>query len=340
MTTSKYMMLFTATAFAFSSCKKNNAPINDSHTVYIAGTTTGKKSMGPIAAYWENGKTNILGTDAKGDYSAANSITIVDTNVYVGGNSNNSNNVDVACYWLHGALHPVNEVPCCTPSEAYSIAVSGNDVYLAGSGPLLTNTVATYWKNGTLNTLPRNGESIATSMAVSGNDVHVAGVDSNAAVYWKNGVATKLTPPNYQSFGSGAYSLFVSGSDVYIAGSEAADNNGTPERFATYWKNGVATHVGLDAANHFNSIFVSGNDIYLAGSSIVNGTPVATYWKNGVATTLSASPYSEAYSIYVLDNDVYVCGVYHANSSTAAVYWKNGTVTYLDGVLAVSIYVK
>lgn len=340
MTASKYIILLTTTFFALASCKKNNAPIKDSHTVYIAGTTTGKKSLGPIAAYWENGKTNILGIDAVGDYSAANSLTIVDTYVYVGGNSNNSNNVDVACYWLNGAHHPVSSVPCCTASEAYSIAVSGNDVYLAGSGPYLANTAATYWKNGTLNVLPASVESIASSIAVRGNDVHVVGVDSNAAVYWKNGVATKLTPPNYQSFGSGAYSLFVSGSDVYITGYEAADNNGSPERFATYWKNGVATHVGRDATNHFNSIFVSGNDIYLAGSSTVDGTNVATYWKNGVATTLSASPYSEAYSIYVLDNDVYVCGVLHTNSSTAAVYWKNGMIIYLDGVLAVSIYVK
>src|SRR5690242_1923361 len=137
MTASKYILLFTTTLLVFPSCKKNNAPVNDSHTVYIAGTTTGKKSMSPIAAYWKNGKINILGTDATGNYSAANSLTVVDTNVYVGGNSNNSNNVDVACYWINGAQHAVNEVPCCTPSEAYSIAVSGNDVYLAGSGPLL-----------------------------------------------------------------------------------------------------------------------------------------------------------------------------------------------------------
>ena len=147
MTASKYIILLTTTFFALASCKKNNAPVNDSHTVYIAGTTTGKKSLGPIAAYWENGKTNILGIDAVGDYSAANSLTIVDTNVYVGGNSNNSNNTDVACYWLNGAHHPVSSVPCCTPSEAYSIAVSGNDVYASGIGGL-SSSMAKLWKNG------------------------------------------------------------------------------------------------------------------------------------------------------------------------------------------------
>jgi hypothetical protein len=94
-----------------------------------------------------------------------------------------------------------------------TIAVSGNDVYVAGSQLVRNGThdYAKYWKNGI-------GVDISTdlklsqcnSIAISGNDVYVAGEEFNGtnmvAKYWKNGVAVNLSD---QSKIAEASSIFV-----------------------------------------------------------------------------------------------------------------------------------
>jgi len=105
------------------------------------------------------------------------SIGVIDGTVYVAGLSLTHG----SAYWVNGQETPL-------PGGGYvnAMAISGNDVYIAGFtayGP----DQAAYWKNGQLVTLP-NGSS-ATGITVAGNDVYVCGNGgNNNAVYWKNGV--------------------------------------------------------------------------------------------------------------------------------------------------------
>lgn len=81
-----------------------------------------------------------------------------------------------------------------------SIAVNGNDVYIAGSSSGNGNNaiIAKYWKNGVPVNLSNGPESaFAQSVAVSGTEVYVAGYrdggGSGIAQYWKNNTAVALT---------------------------------------------------------------------------------------------------------------------------------------------------
>jgi hypothetical protein len=184
----------------------------------------------------------------------------------------------------------------------------------------------------------------------SAPNVYVAGSIGNAAVIWKNGIATYLTSGSITS-PAAANSVFVSGTDVYVAGYEHSSWGD----IAKVWKNGVATNLegglypnGSAYDARANSVFVLGTDVYVAG----NAANSARIWKNGVATTLAfgATQYgAEANSVFVSGTDVYVAGYetfpYPYNDSSAARVWKNGVSTNLtaNGILnarAKSVFVS
>lgn len=93
-----------------------------------------------------------------------------------------------------------------TGAEANSIAVSGTDVYVAGTqwdGNSIQysdgytvyhhNPIAKYWKNGKpVNLTDGSKWAEARSIVVSGTDVYVAGFEGSIAKYWKNGSPSSL----------------------------------------------------------------------------------------------------------------------------------------------------
>ena len=194
------------------------------------------------------------------------------------------------------------------------IFVNGSDVYVAGgSHQYLASDTSTwqfslYWKNGQAFNLSRGlADSNAdgsfnypttTGICVSGNDVYVCGIQTTSypglsiqAVYWKNGVATNLTPGSYKAVANG---IFVSGSDVYVAG-YVVTGNGTLAR-AVYWKNGLINYLS-SSPSLASGICVIGNDIYVAGTENVNGADYATWWKNGAPTHLGTGGDAIAISV-------------------------------------------
>jgi hypothetical protein len=147
-------------------------------------------------------------------------------NVYVAGMENN-----LPVYWKNGQVTPLDNISYGFTGT--SIAVVGNDVYVAGTkNELMWNDYAAkYWKNGQAISL---GDAAgATSITVAGSDVYVAGwkwepLGSGAvavAKYWKNSqsVSVSLTDGTKSAY---ANCIIVNGSDVYIAGQEAV--NSTP----------------------------------------------------------------------------------------------------------------
>jgi len=248
--------------------------------------------------------------------------------VYMAGTILASNGHYVAAYWKNGV--PVKLGDSSSNSFAYSIAVNGTDIYVAGNNTINGNTVYLYWKNGvaTILTTPSNvsvyQSTSAHGIAVSGNDVYVMCYSAvqngyEKAGYWKNGTLVLL--PSTASWAT-AQSIFINGNDVYVAGQTEPLDIG----YATYWKNGVAT-VLSDTASAANDIIVKGNDVYIAG--ILNVS--AVYWKNGTAHKATSNDGSaDALAIAVNGNDVYLAGYTNLiTANDAATYWKNGVSTYI-----------
>ena len=231
-----------------------------------------------------------------------------------------------------------------TSSYAYGIAISGSDVYVAGTASNGTNDTAVYWLNGAATILPRSMTiSEAGAIAVSGGNVYVTGFEENSAgnptaVLWVNGVATTLAPPSGKAYSS-AGTIVVSGSDVYVTG--IASNTDSDE-VAVLWVNGTATLLpmpnGLTGDYWAGGIAVSSGNVYISGNTSPDvGNDTAISWVNGgVATTLPIPPNdtTEGYganAIAVSGGDVYVAGagVSGTTGNTTAAYWLNGTATSL-----------
>ncbi len=222
-------------------------------------------------------------TESSG-FASARDVYVADGDVYVGGIKNESSYVTSIVYWKNGELVTVASGALGSTGGG-SIAVKGNDVYIAGmlDGDLM------YWKNGA--SVALEGEPGAvTDIAVAGNgDVYVCGYTfgiPDVAQYWKNG--EKITLGTGER-ASQANAIFVDNSDVYVAGWETLprpSGSGTV-RIARYWKNGEAVDL-TDGTHHAeaNGIFVLEGKVYTTGVESM-GRRSATYWINGEVVRLS-----------------------------------------------------
>jgi len=228
--------------------------------------------------------------------------------------------------WKNGIAQNLNDGPF--NAEAYSVYVSGSDVYVAGVENSIIGYVAKLWKNGVSQNLTDKPRTSANSVYVSGNDVYVAGYEYNAdgfvfGVVWKNGIAQNLTAETQTAKTQNlATSIYVSGGDVYVAGSGLGGINGLSD-VATVWKNGKAqklTDGTWGATAH--SVYVSGNNVYVAGNDRID----AIVWKDGVVQNLSDGTYEAmANSVYISDGVVYVAGYVRGGELglTIATIWEN-----------------
>lgn len=262
-------------------------------------------------------------------------------------------------YWKNGTQGQLNFDESFPVSErsarALSIAVSGNNVYVAGYQLWLSYTSGyipggTFWKNG----IPVNRDSMGIlgtyqlySLGVFNNDIYMAGWEPVInAVYWKNENKIGITPgydPNALNIRAVATSITVSGNDVYAAGYQSeqlSQAGGFSNAFATYWKNGNVVKL-TDGSKDANatSIAVAGSDVCVAGVEVSGSVNKAIYWKNGNRVTLTdGSTNAESNAIAISGADVYVAGtqwdgmLVNGAREGVAKYWKNGKeVRLTDG---------
>lgn len=226
----------------------------------------------------------------------------------------------VAAFWKNGVDQNLSQVF----SQATSVFVSGNDVYIVGTSFDSGHNNAILWKNGVAQQL--GGFASANFVLVRGNDVYVAGEQENTenvseAVLWKNGVLQRLS----EGQPGRAHSLYISGNDVYVAGVVFDDSfNG----HATLWKNGVAQSLGGNDSYAY-SVAISGSDVYVSGADFSQYR--AILWKNGVPQTIfeGITSYSP-WNIVISDNNIYIAGTGRVSSDNyAATLLKNGVPQYL-----------
>ncbi|HVS98209.1 MAG TPA: hypothetical protein VHE54_17055 [Puia sp.] len=232
--------------------------------------------------------------------------------------------VSRAVYWQNGKIHYLTDTTIGQWSYAGHIGFSGSDMYMAGTMATSPNfnMTAVYWKNGVMTRLPSTMQSQAGYILLSGNDVYVSGdVFSYDAEF---GFAAYWKNGNVTVLSqdtSGAAGMFMNGSDLYIAGSERIKGVSYP----TIWKNGIAMHLAHDTGGAAVSIAFSGTDMYVAGVLQINNRQTGVYWKNGTPTTLG--PVISVNSLDVWNGDVYVSGWRYTDSiyNDGGVYWKNGS---------------
>jgi len=171
----------------------NNVRVYDmqvnGNDVYLAGLEYNPNSGYQQAKYWKNGTGVILsagtGQETQGELHR---ILVKGTDVYCSGMINGK-----PTQWKNAEATPLST----DYGTCYGIAVSGNDVYAAGTVQTGNTYQAVYWKNGTQvslsnSTTAPDGASVF-GIGTEGTDVYVVGsieLGSNVSkgVYWKNGV--------------------------------------------------------------------------------------------------------------------------------------------------------
>jgi hypothetical protein len=203
-----------------------------------------------VATFWRNGDRHLLDT-----LGEATSIFVSGSDVYVAGyewisGADSADRFWSPRLWKNGVMQCLDIDNCGSCSgTAWSVFVSGEDVYVAG----ISGGDAVIWKNGVKQTLavrqqdPETGfytNAEALSVFVSDGDVYVAGqagiTNSSVgqAVIWKNGVGQNLTNNSDPSSHPCAVSVFVSDGNVYVVGGDGKSRT-------TLWKNDVAQTLPL-----------------------------------------------------------------------------------------------
>jgi hypothetical protein len=231
-------------------------------------------------------------------------------------------------------LHTLPITSPDTENEITVLALSGSDIYAAGTGNGGGGKRGRIWKNGTPLFTPDGGNDTEfIAMAVSGSGVVYAGgnekisQDNHRATYWKQD-GTKTTLSSVESEVTG---LAVAGTDVYAAGFEL---NNSSKMVAKIWKNGSLHWTLSDGTEHAepHRIMVVGGDVYTAGyKTNSSGKKIAVIWKNNsVVHSLTDGSYdAHAFALTVVGSDVYAAGVEeNSNGTLIAKIWKNNTVLY------------
>lgn len=178
-------------------------------------------------------------------------------------------------------------------SLAYSMAISGSDVYVAGAFQAGNgNRIATYWKNDLNGAVPlaAGGDwSEAAGIALQGGNVYVAGYEQcpnegciPTVKLWMNDMhtVTNLTGGTDTALPS---CLAITDTAQFVGGYQQ-----TPAgiKQAMLWRVKGNTVVSIPLSDGLtdamvNGIAVSGNDIFLAGYQVdpAWNNRVATYWR-------------------------------------------------------------
>lgn len=238
-------------------------------------------------------------------------------------------------YWRDGVLHRIGTT---SGYWAYSVAVSGTDVYVMGAD--FANATYVYWKNDAMTTLPLPaGVSFKFSygIAVAGGHVYVAAVGMNGSgqqipLLWTDGVVAELPVPSADASDNAGMqgNIVATANDAYAYGATYTNSGGGHSLF---WKNGALT-TG-QSGGWITDGTISGTDVLLAGwepgttTSSVGGYSDITTSAQTFVTDLAGSPGSLVDGIAVSGSGgVYLAGEtndWSPNPPSRPVYWTGAT---------------
>jgi hypothetical protein len=269
-------------------------------------------------------------------------IATTTTHVYVAGSAGG-----YPVYWKDGVFH---QIGVAIGYGASFIAVTANNVLVAGNQWSVTPVAPVYWNNGAMTLLPLpTGTTFRffSGIAVSGTDVIICGtVNDNSGneipVYWDNGALTVL-PIGADTQGYTG-NVVVSSGHVYITGCTFVPNT---DNNIVFWQDGVLNVLNQGANYGWGftisgpgkgAAVMSGSDMYVFGTTYGppapgGGKPV--YWKNGSAANVISMPGGTDYiaaNMTLSGSDIYFAGSADQQPNDVSgvpIYWKNGTGTLL-----------
>ncbi len=272
-----------------------------------------------IPCLWKDGKVTYLSEEI---FGRANSVFVYGGRIYAAGYYRNGAGRYVACLWIDDGKSvtlidiAAGAIKDDYPTQAASVFVSSDVVYVAGSVTDGAERIACLWKYDADGRQIESDKLAAegfndfrpSSLFVLDNDFYVA-VDyknheqlKTAAALWINSGQTVLADDP----GAAARSVYVSDGTAYICGDYAVSKTA---RAACVWE---ATDGGITERRLYPqgnsrafSVFVSQGDVYAAGSHEAKDKPgienTACFWKNGDTADLSGygNHNAGAESIYV-----------------------------------------
>jgi hypothetical protein len=267
-----------------------------SYDVYVVGNGQ-TAAWDHAAVLWKNGAATVL----PGGYlvgSQAYAITFDGNDIYIAGNTLNSNMWDIPTYWKNGSPHVIGDNNVSYNSFTRAIAVAGGKIYVAGysfneecPAYCYGRSRASWWVDdgGTITQTPlvdSISSTMAYGIAVNGSDVIVAGARANDNFYqwaigWKDDVGHGTTFSAVDGFYS-ASAVVVRGSDTYFVGSGGCANYGC-NATAYIWKNDMTHTIQLTDGSRdarATCMSFSGDTLYVGGYiQNASGRKIATYWR-------------------------------------------------------------
>jgi hypothetical protein len=294
-------------------------------TVYVSGYCWDSLANHFVPVYWEDTTAHYLsGSIGKNSYARA--VAWSNNELLIAGQA--SDWTPAGGLWVNGISKDLGLGDTAALSDILGMYVTGNDIYLAGSGvnswaDYGYNTYAKIWKNGTIASLNSSpGYSRAEGVTVVGQDLYVAWTETKSngytmAVYNKNENRFIL---DSVSADVSCQAICSSGSDVYIAGN--LYDSSVNKNLGVYWKNGSLIRIpAINENNTYASgIAATGNDVYVSGLAGLLNTGYAVYWKNGIEHRITDGTFpAVAYAIALSGEDIYTAGI----ENKMPVYWKN-----------------
>jgi trimeric autotransporter adhesin len=246
---------------------------------------------------------------------------------------------------------------CCFSAPAvYALAVSGNDLYAAGTfmmaGGSAANRIAKWdgsrWTalgSGISDWLGQRPDFPPTvrALAIYGGEVYAAGAFDGAGDVPVANIA-KWNGNNWSALGSGingwVNALAISGSDQLYAGGAFTTADGGATTNVVKWNGSrwSALGSGFDGPSDIGSpgevkaLVVSGNDLYAAGTFMTTGGSTASRiarWDGSRWSALGsgiggASPY--VYALAVSGSDLYTGGPFSIAGGKVSVYVAKAVV--------------
>lgn len=331
----------------------------NTYDLYIAGNggafNPGFNALDFNGSFWKNTILNSL-TGGYDGARSAKAILVQGNDTYVVGVATNSNGWRYPYLWTNSIALPLSAPQDELHKYALSVAVSGNNVYVAGHTFISPSSgnygffQANLWKvtNGAVSAMPLPLpagliQSDAFSVTTKGTDVYTAGSVSSSltstAVYWKNGDSPVLLSALSGNSYAKAKAITSNGTDIFIAGYDGCGDYGCT-RYFKLWKNNMSNELLFETnittvnnAAEITGITVSGNDVYVSGTtSTGNGNSVANVWRisgNSVKKIVlsDGTKFANATSVMAINDDIFVVGYEEfANGSNTVMpkskYWR------------------